>query len=162
MILYLLLYQKIQISWSCNWLVMLSMEPALFRRRSSRAKATAASRDLATIRDLFTSPVHLTKPERWHLPEGSISEGMAYCTMIFNIRRQWQDPEMFLFIRGCYEKLGRMLEPLVPKFRPDLLSVSASQGPVFRQYPLNGRIYQNETSAQSVSACDLIFRSIFL
>ena len=27
---------------------------------------------------------------------------------------------MLLFIRGCYEKIGRMLKPLVPKFRPDL------------------------------------------
>ena len=43
-----------------------------------------------------------------------------------------------------------------------LLSVSASRGPVFRRYPLSGRIGENETWAQGVSACDLIFRYILL
>ena len=38
-----------------------------------------------------------------------------------------------------------------------VLSVSASRGPVFRQYLLNGLIGQNETWAQEVSACGLIF-----
>ena len=52
-----------------------NMEPALFRQCSSRAKVTAASRDLAAIRDPFISPVHLTKPERWPLPEGPCTKG---------------------------------------------------------------------------------------
>ena len=43
-----------------------------------------------------------------------------------------------------------------------LLSVSASQGPVFRRYLLNGPIDQDETWAQGVSACDLIFHNILL
>ena len=44
----------------------------------------------------------------------------------------------------------------------ELLSASASREPVFRRYHLNGRIDQNETWAQGVSACDLSFCSIFL
>ena len=42
----ILLERKITISESCHWLVMLSMAPTLFTQCSSRAKFTAASRDL--------------------------------------------------------------------------------------------------------------------
>ena len=41
-----------------------------------------------------------------------------------------------------------------------LLSVSASRGPVFQRYLLNGQIDQDETLAQGVSAHDLIFHYI--
>ena len=41
-----------------------------------------------------------------------------------------------------------------------LLSVSASRGPVFRRYLLNGLTDQDETLAQEVSACDLFFHNI--
>ena len=44
----------------------------------------------------------------------------------------------------------------------NLLSVSASRGPVFRRNSLNGQIDQNETWAQGVSAHDLIVRNILL
>ena len=43
-----------------------------------------------------------------------------------------------------------------------LLSVPASREPGFRRYPSNGRIDQNETSAQEVLARDLAFRDIIL
>ena len=43
-----------------------------------------------------------------------------------------------------------------------VLSVSASRGPIFRQYPLSWRIGEDKNWAQGVSACDLIFRSILL
>ena len=40
---------------------------------------------------------------------------------MLNITSQWQDPEILIFtISVYYEKLGHMLEPLVPKFRSDL------------------------------------------
>ena len=45
---------------------------------------------------------------------------------------------------------------------PGLLSVSASRGPVFRRYILNGPIDQDETWARVVSAFDLIFNNILL
>ena len=38
------------------------------------------------------------------------------------------------------------------------LLVSSSWGPVFRRYLLNGQTDQDETWAQDVSSCDLIFR----
>ena len=44
----------------------------------------------------------------------------------------------------------------------NLLSVSASQVPVFRRYPINGQIDQNETWAQEVLTYDLIFRNMLL
>ena len=41
----------------------------------------------------------------------------------FNIRSKWQDHEILIFaIRVHYGKLGHILKPLVPKFRPDLLA----------------------------------------
>ena len=43
-----------------------------------------------------------------------------------------------------------------------LLSVSALREPVFRRYLLNGLIDQDETWAQGVSACGLIFANILL
>ena len=79
---------------------MLSLEQALFRQSSSRAKITDASRDLATIRDPFISPAHLTKPERWSLTggggaytKGCLSRHVAF----FNIRIVWQDPEILIY-----------------------------------------------------------------
>ena len=36
-----------------------------------------------------------------------------------NITSRWQDPDFFV-IRVYYEKLGHILNPLVPKFRSDL------------------------------------------
>ena len=42
---------------------------------------------------------------------------------IFNIKSQWQGPEILIFvIRVYYEKLGHTLKPIVPKFRPHLSS----------------------------------------
>ena len=39
---------------------------------------------------------------------------------IFNIRNQWQDPEILIFaMRISYEKIGHMMEALMQKFRPD-------------------------------------------
>ena len=39
---------------------------------------------------------------------------------MLSITSQWQDPEILIFVmRVCYEKLGRMLKPLAPKFRSD-------------------------------------------
>ena len=35
----------------------------------------------AAIHDPFISLAHLSKPERWPLPEMSICEGVAYCAM---------------------------------------------------------------------------------
>ena len=43
-----------------------------------------------------------------------------------------------------------------------LLSVSAARGPVFRRYLLEGKLDQDETWAQRVLACDLIFHNILL
>ena len=42
---------------------------------------------------------------------------------MLNIRSQWEYSEillLFFVIRVHYEKLGHMLKPLIPKFRPDL------------------------------------------
>ena len=39
---------------------------------------------------------------------------------------------------------------------------SSFVGTCFRRYPLNERIAQNETRAQGVSACDLIFRNMLV
>ena len=40
---------------------------------------------------------------------------------MLNIMIQWQEPEILNFvIRVYYGKLGHMLKPLVPRFRPDL------------------------------------------
>ena len=40
---------------------------------------------------------------------------------MLNITSQWQGDEILIFVIGVYyEKLGRMLKPLVPKFCPDL------------------------------------------
>ena len=48
-------------------------------------------------------------------------DGLLCHVTFFNIRSQWQDPEILIFvIRIYYEKLGRMLKALVPKFRPDI------------------------------------------
>ena len=44
----------------------------------------------------------------------------------------------------------------------ELLSVSASRGPVFRRHLLNEQIDQDKIWAQGVSACDLIFHNILL
>ena len=61
---------------------MFSLAPAPFRQCSSRAKkVTAASNGLAVTRDPFIIPAHLTKPESWPLPDGSIYEEMANCAM---------------------------------------------------------------------------------
>ena len=43
-----------------------------------------------------------------------------------------------------------------------LLSVSASWGPAFRRYFFSGLINQDETWAQGVSVCDLIYHNIIL
>ena len=74
-------FNKKKMSEFSHWLVMLSTAPALFRQCRSRAKVTAASRDLAAIRDPFIGPAHLTKPERLPMLERSIYEGVAYCAM---------------------------------------------------------------------------------
>ena len=79
----------------------------------------AASRDKAAIRDPFISPAHLTKPERWPLPEGSIYEGVGVFrhAAFFIIRSPWHDPEILLY---CYKstsrKVRRMLKALAPSF----------------------------------------------
>ena len=40
---------------------------------------------------------------------------------MLNIASQWRDPEILIFVlRVCYEKLGHILKPLMPKFRSDL------------------------------------------
>ena len=42
---------------------------------------------------------------------------------MLNIRSQWEYSKillLFFVIRVHYEKLGHMLKPLMPKFRPDL------------------------------------------
>ena len=99
-----ILITKIKITGSCHWLVMLSMQPAPFRQSSSRAKVTDASRDLAAIRDALISPPHLTKPERWPLPEGPLRRGgLLHNVAIFNIGIQWQDPEILTF---CYKNIS--------------------------------------------------------
>ena len=78
----------------------------------------------ATIRDPFISPAHLTKPERWPLPEGSIYEGVGYCAMpqLLTLRANGKALTFgFFFCRNVYnEKLGHMLKLLVSKFRPHL------------------------------------------
>ena len=87
------------------WLLMLSMEPALLRQCISlRLRLPAVT--YTAIRNPFISPAHLTKPERWHLPYGSINEGVVYCAMshFLNIRSQWQDPEISIF---CYYERAR-------------------------------------------------------
>ena len=43
-----------------------------------------------------------------------------------------------------------------------LLSISASPGPVFRRYLLNRPIDNDETWAQGISACDLVFCIVLL
>ena len=38
-----------------------------------------------------------------------------------NLTSQWQDPENLIFCcKSMLQKIGRMLKPLVSKFRPDL------------------------------------------
>ena len=81
--------------------------------------------------------------------------------------------------RNCYPELSKMtftetraeaeLQAMLdhlPEAGGPLLSVSASRGPVFRRYLrrylINGEIYQDETWAQWISACDLIFDNILL
>ena len=76
---------------SYYWIVMLSMVPALFKTVPARRLRMPAVAQTA-ICDLFISPAHLTKPERWPLPEGPYTKG--WLTAIFNIRNQWQDPEI--------------------------------------------------------------------
>ena len=44
---------------------------------------------------------------------------------IFNVRSQWEDPEsllLFFVLRVYYEKLGHILKPIVPTFRPNLFA----------------------------------------
>ena len=104
---------------------MLSVEPALFRQSSSRARVTDASRDFVAIRDSFISPAHLTKPERWLLPEGQCRKRWLIAS-----RGSWQFVTLevngktltfrFFVIRVYYEKLSHVQKPPVPKFRPDL------------------------------------------
>ena len=67
----------------------------------------------------IVSPAHLTKPERWSQPEGSVYKGMAYCAVhhatIFNSRSQCQDAEILIFMRVYYEKLHDVLKLFVLK-----------------------------------------------
>ena len=80
---------------------------------------------LAAIRDPFISPAHLTRPERWHLPEGTYTNGWLIAPGCdFNIRSQWQDPEILLLLLFCYKNILRKIRShaLVPKFRPDLFA----------------------------------------
>ena len=52
-----------------------------------------------------------------HIRRGGLLRHVAVC----NIRTQLQDPEILIFCyKSNYEKLGHILKPLVPKFRPDL------------------------------------------
>ena len=40
---------------------------------------------------------------------------------MLNITSQWQNPEVLIFVlKVYYEKFGRLLKPLFPKFRSDL------------------------------------------
>ena len=65
------------------------------------------------------SPAHLTKPERWSQPEGSLYKGAAYCAVrhvtVFNSRSQWQDAENLIFMRVYYENLDDVLKLFVLK-----------------------------------------------
>ena len=102
---------------------MLSMESALFRQSSSRARVTNANRELGC--DPWS--IHQPRPTCqigalayvWgvHIRVGGLLRHVA----IFNIRNQQQDHEILNFcVRVYYEKLGHMLKALVLKFRPDL------------------------------------------
>ena len=104
------------------WLVMLSMEPALFRESSSRAKATNASRDLGCV------PWYIHHPHPPYQTGALASAGVAIyegvaCAMLqfFTLAANVKILKFWFFvIRVYYEKLGDMLKPLVPKFRQDL------------------------------------------
>ena len=63
-------------------------------------------------------------------------------------------------VKGYRRKTGLRKAETNGSCNQMLLSVSASRGPVFQRYPLNGMIDHNETWAQGVSACGLIFRNI--
>ena len=70
-----------------------------------------------------SAPAHLTKTERWPLPEGSICKGVGYCTIpqFLTLGANGKALKLgFFVIRVYYEKLVHILKPLVPKFRPDL------------------------------------------
>ena len=84
----ILLSRKIKILGSCHWLVMLSMEPALFRRRSSRAKVTDVSRDLGCDPRSIHQPCQPYQTGALASVEGDTYERVAYCIMsqIFTLR----------------------------------------------------------------------------
>ena len=64
--------------------------------------------------------------------------------------------------RHCRVRHGHAMPNKVKPIVTHLLSVSASRGPVFRRYLLNGQTDQDETLAREVSKCDLIFHNILL
>ena len=95
----ILLQQKNKVSGSCLWLVMLSMEPALFRQISSGAKFTDARRDFGC--DPWS--IHQPRPllpnrsaglcRKGHIRRG----GLLRHVTNFYVRSQWQDREILFF-----------------------------------------------------------------
>ena len=72
-----------------------------------------------------STPANLAKPERWPLPEESIYEWVGYCTMLhfLTLGASVNTLKFGCFgIKVCYEKLGRMLELIVPKIRSNISS----------------------------------------
>ena len=85
----------------------------------------------------------------------------------------WRERTLFLSKRALYwpERAQRPLrglslayedQVLALEYSSDLLSVSALQGPVFGDIFLNRLIDEDETWAQEVSACNLIFHYTLL
>ena len=102
---------------------MLSMEIALFRQSNSRAYVTDASRDLGCDPWSIHQPCPPYQTGALASAGGAIYEGVPYCDMskFLTLGAKCKTLEFrFFVIRLYYEKLGRMLKPIVPKFRPDL------------------------------------------
>ena len=110
---------------SCHWLVMLSMEPTLFIQSSSCAKVTDASRDLGCNPWSIHQPLPSYQTGALASAGAVIYEGVAYCAMsqFLTLRANGRTLTFwFCVIRVYHGKLGHILKPLVPKFRPDFFA----------------------------------------
>ena len=91
---------------------------------------TAVYTDGRHVCGMTRDPIHQPRPsyqtgaERWPLPEGFVYEGVAHCPMshVETLGPNGKALKFLFFfaIRVNYEKIVRMLELLVLKFRPDL------------------------------------------
>ena len=94
----------------------------------------------------------------------AISDSPSYAKPTKSSRENWHSTSPMTSLTmpswDFAEYYGCSCIGVVFKAKTDLLSVSASRGPVFRRYLLNGWLDQDQTLAQGVSAYGLVFHNI--